>query len=179
MKKIKTNLDFVNYLKTLLNRNTVYMWDGYGTLVTNDFIKQKASIYPRYYSKKTIKLLKTLVNKNYYSYDCAGMIKSYWMSDLGTKEVVYNHEYDKDSYEITIEIASDMGSLKSMPEIKGLFLYMKGHCGVYIGSGQVIECTSNETISHKDGGGVCVTSLKERPWSTWTKCKWLNYINDI
>ena len=43
MIKIKTNKEFVSYLKTLLNRNTVYMWGEFGRLVTNNTIDGKKS----------------------------------------------------------------------------------------------------------------------------------------
>ena len=172
---MKTNIDFVKYLKSLLNKNTVYMWGGYGTLVTKSFINQKKKQYPSHYPASKVKYLNSLVGKDYYSYDCAGMIKSYWMSDYGTEPVKYNKKYDKDAYGITIGMASDKGNIKTLPEIPGILLYMKGHCGVYIGSGNVIECTSNEKISKKKGGGVCISKLSQRKWTTWTKTRWLDY----
>ena len=86
---IKTNTEFVNYLYEVLKKKTVYMWGGYGKLVTTTLINQKKKQYPDHYPSKKVEYLKSLVGKNYYSYDCAGLIKSYWMSDYGTKSVVY------------------------------------------------------------------------------------------
>ena len=178
MKIIKTNLDFVNYLYEVLKKNTVYMWGGYGKLVTNNLINQKKNQYPSHYPSNKVKYLKSLVGKKYYSYDCAGLIKSYWMSDYGTKEVTYIKKYDKDAYGITIGMAKEKGNIDTLPEIPGILLYMKGHCGVYVGNNKVIECTSNAKISGKKYGCVCISNLKDRPWTTWTKTRWLDYVND-
>lgn len=151
------------------------MWGGYGKLVTNTLISQKKRQYPSHYPSDKVAYLKSLVGKDYYSYDCSGLIKSYWMSDYGTKPVVYMKKYDKDAYGITIGNASKKGNIKTIPNIPGVLLYMKGHCGVYLGDGKVMECTSNEKISKKKFGGVCISKLSARPWTTWTYSKWLSY----
>lgn len=176
--RIKTNKEFVSYLKTLLNRNTVYMWGEFGRLVTNNTIDGKKKQYPSHYDDTKVKYLKSLVGKNYYAYDCAGLIKSYFMSDYGNKKVNYIVSYDKDAYGITVGTASEKGDISSLPEEEGVLLYMKGHCGVYIGDGKVVECTSNQKISGVKYGKVCVSNLSDRPWKTWTKSKWLSYVND-
>ena len=178
MIKIKTNKEFVSYLKTLLDRNTVYMWGEFGRLVTNNTIDSKRKQYPSHYDDTKVKYLKSLVGKNYYAYDCAGLIKSYFMSDYGNKKVNYIASYDKDAYGITVGTASEKGDISTLPEEEGVLLYMKGHCGVYIGDGKVIECTSNQKISGIKYGKVCVSNLSARPWKTWTKSKWLSYVKD-
>jgi len=155
------------------------MWGGYGTLVTKSFISSKAKQYPSHYPKAKVAYLNTLVGKDYYNYDCAGMIKSYWMSDYGTKPVKYMRKYDKDAYGITIGMASEQGNIENLPEIPGILLYMKGHCGVYIGNNEVIECTSNEKISGKKYGGICKSKLSARKWTTWTKTRWLDYGKEV
>lgn len=172
---IKTNIDFVNYLYDVLKKKTVYMWGGYGKLVTKDLVRTKARQYPSHYPKGKVKYLNSLVGKDYYSYDCAGLIKSYWMSEYGTKPVKYMKKYDRNAYGITIGLATKKGDIKTIPEIPGIFLYMKGHCGVYVGNGKVIECTSSKKISGKKYGCVCTSKLSDRKWTTWTMCKWLDY----
>lgn len=172
---MKTNHEFVEYLKSLINKKTVYMWGDYGRLVTSKTINSKKNQYPDHYPSSTVNYLKTLVNKDYYSYDCAGLIKSYWMSEYGSKSVKYISKYDKDAYGITLGNASSKGDIKTLPEEEGILLYMKGHCGIYLGNNQVIECTSNEKISKKKHGGVCISKLSDRKWTNWAKSKWLSY----
>ena len=159
----------------MLKKKTVYMWGGYGKIVTNSLISQKKRQYPSHYPENKVKYLKSLVGKDYYSYDCSGLIKSYWMSDYGTESVKYIKKYDKDAYGITVGNASKKGSIKTLPEIPGVLLYMKGHCGIYVGNGKVIECTSNEKISKKEFGGVCISKLSARSWTNWAMSKWLVY----
>lgn len=172
---MKTNNQFVEYLKKQLNKNTVYMWGDYGRLVTNNTISSKARQYPSHYDENKKAYLKTLVGKNYYSFDCAGLIKSYWMSGFGTKDVKYDAHYDKDAYGITIKTASKVGDISTLPEIPGILLYMKGHCGVYIGNKEVIECTSNEKVSKTKYGKVCLSKISDRAWTNWTMSKWIDY----
>lgn len=154
------------------------MWGEFGRLVTNNTIDGKKKQYPSHYDDTKVKYLKSLVGKNYYAYDCAGLIKSYFMSDYGNKKVNYIVSYDKDAYGITVGTASEKGDISTLPEEEGVLLYMKGHCGVYIGDGKVIECTSNQKISGIKYGKVCISNLSARPWKTWTKSKWLSYIKD-
>lgn len=154
------------------------MWGEFGRLVTNNTIDGKKRQYPSHYDDTKVKYLKSLVGKDYYAYDCAGLIKSYFMSDYGNKKVSYIADYDKDAYGITIGNASEKGDISTLPEEEGVLLYMKGHCGVYIGEGKVIECTSNQKISGIKYGKVCISNLSARPWKTWTKSKWLSYMKD-
>lgn len=154
------------------------MWGEFGRLVTNNTIDGKKRQYPSHYDDAKVKYLKCLVGKDYYAYDCAGLIKSYFMSDYGNKKVSYIAGYDKDAYGITVSNASEKGDISTLPEEEGVLLYMKGHCGVYIGEGKVIECTSNQKISGIKYGKVCISNLSARPWKTWTKSKWLSYMKD-
>lgn len=175
---MKTNYEFIKYIENIYkNKNTVYMWGDYGREVTNNTINSKSKQYPSHYSTEKIEYLKSLVGKNYYSFDCAGLIKSYWMSNFGSDKVKYNSKYDKDAYGITIGLASEKGDISTIPNIPGVLLYMKGHCGIYLGDGYVYECTSSEKISKSKFGCVCKSKLSDRKWTNWTKIKWLDYID--
>lgn len=163
-----TNKQFVEYLKKQLDKKTVYMWGDFMRPVTNSTIDQKVKQYPSYYSKDRINYLKSLVGKGYYGSDCSGLIKSFFMSDGGTKSVTYNSKYDNTNNTGTHDI-------KTLPEVAGIYVYMTGHVGVYIGNGEVIECTSNVSLSKKTYGGVCKTKLNQRKWTKWGYSKYLNY----
>ena len=171
---MNTNIEFVNYLYSLLNKKTVYMWGEYGKGVTLDRIKLRSKMYKKYYSDDRVNYLKSLVGKGYYGFDCSGMIKSFWMGNMGTSGVKYIRLYDRNSKSITINNASLIGEIDTIPEVKGLLLYMDGHCGCYVGDGLVIECTNNPKFTTR--GGVVMTKLSDRKWVWWCKSKWLNYI---
>ena len=161
------NKSLVDFLKKELRKNTVYMYGDFMRKVTISTINAKVKQYPSHYTEARINYLKSLIGKDYYGCDCCGLIKAYFFTDGGTKALKYNKKYDLDAKGITIDTAKESGIMETMPEIPGLFLYMNGHCGVYIGNNEVIECTSNEKLSKKKFGGVCKTKLSDRKWKYW------------
>lgn len=58
------------------------------------------------------------------------------------------------------ENAINKGQIETMPDIKGLAVWMDGHIGVYIGNGEVIEAMNTEK-------GVQKTKLKNGKWTAW------------
>jgi hypothetical protein len=63
------------------------------------------------------------------------------------------------------EVSSSMSGIAV-----GEFLWMKGHCGVYIGNGQVVES------SPKWKNGVQITSLSARNWLKHGKLPYVEYV---
>ena len=55
---------------------------------------------------------------------------------------------------------------------KGEFVWMSGHCGVYIGNSQVIES------SPRWENGVQITKLSQRKWKKHGKLPWIDYDED-
>ena len=52
------------------------------------------------------------------------------------------------------------GRIKAIPEVPGIGVWKKGHIGVYVGNGRVVECRG------KDYGTV-ETPLSSQPWKEW------------
>ena len=65
-------------------------------------------------------------------------------------------------------LAVEKGSISSIPEIPGLAVWHKGHIGVYIGDGEVVEAMGTKY-------GVVKTKLAERNWTAWLKIPYINY----
>jgi hypothetical protein len=68
-------------------------------------------------------------------------------------------------------LATEKGDISTLPEIPGLCLWKKGHIGVYIGGGQVIE-------AHGTIYGVIQTPLQGEgatSWTHWLKCPYIGY----
>lgn len=91
------------------------------------------------------------------SFDCIGLVKSV----INEPDIVYKTA--PAGYHVTpgqvIPDASEIGILNLCTDVKwgdfsnlvpGEYLYMAGHAGVYLGGGQVIECTTDW-----EGGCVC------------------------
>lgn len=107
--------------------------------------------------------------------DCVGLIKGhYWTNDDG--KLVYKLDGLPDvSANGMLAAAQEKGAIGSMPEIKGLIVWKKGHVGVYIGSGEVVE-------SHGTKSGVIKTILtktvNETNWTNWFKCPFIDYVQE-
>lgn len=56
-----------------------------------------------------------------------------------------------------------------MPDIIGVLVFMDKHVGVYIGNGEVVEARNFDC-------GVQKTKLKDRKWTRWGYCPFIEYI---
>lgn len=158
----KTNLGLVQYCK--MQVGSPYWYGTFGQLSTEELLKVKRKQYPRYYIAKDFE--KQFGRK---VHDCIGLIKGYMWCENPTD---VNPKYQSNGFK---DISADMlwnlakckgGSMSSMPDIPGITVHMKGHVGVYIGNGEVIEARGHAF-------GVVVTKLKDRKWNKWA------FINEI
>lgn len=101
-------------------------------------------------------------------HDCVGLIKGYLWTNDG--KLTYNASQDKDVSGMLAQ-CNAIGSVKNIPEVAGMLVFMKGHVGVYIGNGEVIEARGHKY-------GVVKTKLKERPWEVFGRLKWLEYVDE-
>ena len=107
-------------------------------------------------------------------YDCAGLVKSYWMQDGPTSTAKYIEKYDK-SADGLFRSCSTAGEIGLMPDEPGLLVFMidqkkkiMHHVGIYAGGGMVTEARGFDY-------GVVEMPLKERPWTHWGRLSWLAY----
>ena len=176
-----TNKGLVKYCKECLaqgDRN-VYVYGAIGQKLTLSLINDRAKAYPRINTSTRVAIFKKILNtgKTTYAYDCVGLIKSYLWGGYG--KVKYNSKQDVSANGM-YEVAKKKGTMKTMPEVKGLFVQMNGHIGVYIGNGYVIECTPNKKFAKQShgGGGVCKTKLSARKWVHWGYIPWIDYVEE-
>ena len=100
-------------------------------------------------------------------FDCAGLIKGYYFNMDHTPNS-YNAAEDYSADKL-LQVATEKGSIDTLPlNTIGLLVHMKGHVGVYIGNSKVIEARGKAY-------GVVETNLKDRPWTSWSKCPWFEY----
>ena len=72
-----TNRQFVETALNIANNySTIYAIGTIGNPVTATLISQKAKQYPNWYTATIQSKLKLVVGKNYFAFDCVGMIKS-------------------------------------------------------------------------------------------------------
>lgn len=163
------NTDFVAWLKSTQRKNTVYMWGAFGNRITEKLILSKKKQYPARYPESRIAILKDYIGQAY-GCDCCGLIKWYLMTDGGRlASPTYSAKYDKTASGWYFA-AREKGKISTLPEMAGMGVYKKGHIGIYIGNGKVIECTLSVR-----GDGVVISDLKAEKWTHWLKIPYISY----
>lgn len=160
----KTNIGLVEYAKVQLG--LPYWYGTFGQIGTEALHNSKAAQYPKYYNRKNY----SQGWAHQYGkrvHDCVGLIKGYLWSDTPTSVPKYKAAQDL-SADGMINACKTKGPLKTMPEVAGLLVHYKGHIGVYIGDGWVIEARGHNY-------GVVKTKLTDRGWKTWGYCPFISY----
>lgn len=160
------NIEFVEKLKSIRNSNTIYMTGTFGQLVTHDLINQKSKQYPNAYSELRKANLRSLVGKNYHAFDCIGLVKAVlW----GYPNVSYASNGVPDiNDQMVLSYLLDLSTNMNKIEV-GELLHKKGHVGVYVGNGIVVECTTDWS------GNVLFSSINQRKWKRHGKLCWITY----
>ena len=165
---------FVSILKKIATeQKTVYAWGMFGTPITKSTVTGKAEQYPNWYTDSKISSVFAPIyrsNSLVWGFDCVGLVKGVlwgWNGD-STKAyggAVYASNGVPDiSADAMINKCSNVLLLR-----RGCFLWMKGHCGVYIGNGQVVEATPQWN------NGVQITDLNARKWTKYGKLPYIEY----
>lgn len=162
----KTNIGLVEYCKAQVG--LPYWYGTYGNTATKSLLTNKRKQYPNMYDTKKYKTgFEQQIGLRVH--DCVGLIKGYLWSDSPTAKPTYKASQDV-SADGMLAKCKKQGKIKDMPDIAGLLVFMKGHVGVYIGSGKVVECRGHDY-------GCVVTKLKDRKWVNFGYCPWIEYIS--
>lgn len=154
------NTEFVKRLLMITELPTLYIKGGIGRPLT-DANKKKAIEQYTYNKNRSAKINAALSAT--FGFDCCGVIKSViWGFNGDVTKALGGAKYKSNGLddvsehgllEMCIYKSNDFEHI-----LPGELLYMKGHCGVYVGNGEVVECTP----SWKDG--VQITKLSDRKW---------------
>ncbi len=172
------NKEFVDkLLKIVNNYKTVYAYGTWGQIVTTSLIKGKAKQYPSWYTEVRKNSLQKLVGKDYWCFDCSGLIKAVlwgWNGNRETKNggAIYKSNGVPDiSANSMIKKCNNVSENFSIIEM-GELLWMEGHVGIYYKDNLVIECSP--AFKNK----VQITKLSDRKWKKHGKLPWIKYINN-
>ena len=161
-----TNSGLVTYCKNALKLKTKYMWGGLMREITDNYINQLSgpTMYPQQYPESRKAVLRTCIGKGYYGCDCVGLIKSYYFGGVGSPDYKTAKDYNVGTM---YNAAKTKGKIATMPQTEGILVMTAnfGHVGVYIGNGQVIECTL-----HGSRDGVVQTAFSAGSWAYWCQC---------
>lgn len=173
--------DFLHALNLAVKANTLYIKGGFG-LTLNARGKQRA-IEQYAYNKKRAAKINAMPN-NSFGFDCCGLVKGCLSGFCADPKKTYGGAvYNKDNTlgPERVPDTNESGLLDMCLSVQkckkvvnpsipvGAFLWLKGHCGVYIGDNKVIESTP----SWKDGAQI--TNYTDR---TWIKYGLLPFIED-
>ena len=149
MATVLKSKNYVTKVKDIAEKyNTVYCWGSFGFPITQANITRLAGQYPSIYTAAMQSKLKSLIGKNYFGFDCVGLIKGVLWGFSGDKSksnggTVYCSNGVND---IDCNAMFDLCSGKSADFsdiVPGEFLWMQGHIGVYIGDGLAVEATAS------------------------------------
>ncbi|MED4061692.1 peptidoglycan-binding domain-containing protein [Priestia megaterium] len=156
----KTAQGLVDYCKAQVGKP--YWFGCFGQTASEALFKTKKKQYPSYYTASDF-------SKQYGQrvHDCAGLIKGYMMSISPTAAPTYNASFDKSADAMYSE-CTEKGAISSIPEIAGICVWKKGHIGVYLGNGKVVEARGHAY-------GVIYSKLSDIKWTNWGKLKWVDY----
>lgn len=160
----KTNVGLVAYARAQLGKP--YWYGTFGNTASKSLYNTKKKQYPNYYNQSKYKVR---FDEQYGQrvHDCVGLIKGYLWSTSATATPKYNSTQDVSANGM-LSKCKEKGKIATIPEIAGVLVFFDGHVGVYEGNGKVLEARGHDY-------GVVETNLKDRPWTNWGKCPWIDY----
>ena len=181
--KIMTNAEAVERLLDVLSYRTVYVNATFGH--TLDDALSNSSIMASRENESRRTYYEERKDYGYFGFDCSGFIKSVllwnWKGDYGAKyggaDYIYDavdeqgNKYNSQDlnqdgfYDLCRKYDPDNNTYEKFNNIQiGEFLYQTGkHCGIYIGNGYAIECTTQGKMGDKDKpfySGVMITQVE-------------------
>lgn len=170
------NIEFAEKCKKLTNIITHYAKGTFGQKATSSFIMQKKKQYPSWYTTQKVTELIALDDGTLLM-DCVGMIKYLlWQNKSG--QVVYTSNGVPDIDETTMfNKCTSRSSDFSQIEV-GEVCWMKGHIGVYVGDGMVVECTNAWTKEVLYSSFIKGKCKNYRVWEKHGKLPYIDYIKN-
>lgn len=165
----KNNIDLVCWAQMAYDNGWGYVYGTWGNVLTDSLLTDKAEQYAVDVGEN-----RAFIRRHYMGgrvTDCIGLIKGYcWYSPSSGFEYCANGMPDIGANRL-MENAVEKGEIATIPEIPGLAVWTKGHIGVYIGDGWVIEAMS--TVE-----GIQKTRVEERPWTHWCRIPYIEYMEN-
>lgn len=167
---MKNNLDLVKWAIHAEKSGWGYVWGTYGGVLNRSLLNRKIKQYPNEVGSMSEFIERSWLGGR--TADCVGLIKGYGWLNAETHQVEYGTNGMLDvSADQMYKNAKEKGLSSTMPEIPGLAVWRKGHIGIYIGNGEVIEAMGTKY-------GVVKTKFSARRWTHWLKIPYINYIEE-
>lgn len=144
------NIELVTFATSKLG--TPYVYGTKGKVLTSSLLNNLSNNYPNIFTNTYKSKAKTFIGK--VCTDCSGLIS--WGTGILRGSANY------------FDTAKEKGNIENIPEIVGLGVYKKGHIGIYIGNGQVIEAKG---INY----GVVKSNLQDTKWTHYLFLRDIDY----
>lgn len=165
VKMKKDNMGLVKYAEKAYSEKWGYVWGTFGQILTDNLLNQKLKQYPKGVGNYISFIRSNWLGRR--TADCIGLIKAYLWFNESTNKIVYDPATDINA-DVMYQRATKKGNINSIPEIAGICVWRKGHIGVYIGNGWVIEAQGTTS-------GVRKNRLKDRNFTHWLEIPYLEY----
>lgn len=164
----KNNLDLVTWAEEAYKKKWGYVCGTFGSILTEDFLRVKIGQYPNQVAKYEDFIRENYVNRR--TCDCIGLIKGYGWLNSETGAVIYGSNDMPDiSEDAMYEVATEKGTIDTMPDIPGLAVWHEGHIGIYVGDGYSIHAANTKA-------GVVKTKVEYSGWTHWLKIPYIEYL---
>lgn len=155
----KNNTDLVTWVIQASNSGWGYVYGTYGTVLTDSILEQKKQQFP-----DNINPYYDFIQENWMgrrTADCVGLIKGYaWYNPATSSFTIGANGMPDVSADGMYSAAAVKGTMDTMPDVPGIAVWQKGHIGVYIGNGKVVEAKGTMY-------GVVTSELSKGTWQGW------------
>ena len=163
----KNNVDLAEWAKQAYAKKWGYVYGTYGEVLTESILTIKISQFPEQVGDNA-----ELIRRHWLggrTADCIGLIKGYAWFNCDTGQIEYRSNGVRDTgSDPMLDMATEEGTIDTMPDIPGIAVWMDGHIGIYVGDGQTIHAANTEL-------GVIMTPLAQSGWTHWLKIPYISY----
>ena len=164
----KNNLDLVTWANNAADNHWGYVYGTYGTVLDKTMLELKSQQYPDMVGNNVDFITSNWLGKR--TADCVGLIKGYSWYDIENKKTVIGLNGMSDiGADKMFDNATEKGTIDTLPEIPGLAVWHKGHIGIYIGNGEVVQAANTQV-------GVIRTRVSSNAWTHWLKIPYIEYL---
>ena len=162
--------DLVEWAKQAHAKKWGYVWGTYDDVLTEAVLNGKVSPYPDEVGGKEEYIRTHWLGGR--TADCIGLIKGYAWFNCDTGQIEYRSNGVRDTgSDPMLDMATEKGTIDTMPDIPGIAVWMDGHIGIYVGDGQTIHAANTEL-------GVIMTPLAHSGWTHWLKIPYITYLEN-
>ena len=163
----KNNVDLAEWAKQALSHGWGYVYGTYGEVLNEFILTTKISQFPEQVGENEEFIRQHWLGGR--TADCIGLIKGYAWFNCDTGQIEYRSNGVRDTgSDPMLDMATEKGTIDTMPDIPGIAVWMDGHIGICVGDGQTIHAANTEL-------GVIMTPLAQSGWTHWLKIPYISY----